>query len=497
MRYSILFVLALILVSGFIAYFGDILGRRMGKKRLTLFNLRPRYTAIVVTTITGMIISALAVIALISVNSQFRKVLTEGERIFTQNKRLSTQNTALARSNRMLAHLRQELQRRVDEQKKALEAAGKEVEKARLKKDAAEKSVQRLATDIAARKSDIAGLRNQIDLLRARKLEVDDDLDAVQAELAKAQTDLQKRQVQLTAVQTNYATAAANLGKARQDLSDAQGKLTETQGKLLDVQSKLMATSGKLLAKERELASETTKRIQAEALTSQFWTGDLVLRQGDEIARGVISPAQTPFGVWADLMSLLERVGESAAIRGAGVGNNDHAVNLVFRSPDGSVSDRMTERECLEVARASIVRSRGDVLVQVVCARNTVAGEQAPVEFVLYPNGLVFKKGEAVAATKLEGRASEGRVLLAVIALLQGPVADAAVAKGVVPVANYDPRQNMGINPQKQLDALLNVVDQIRSKKAKVDVTVYACADVYAAGPINMDNLRFSVTKVE
>ena len=67
MRYSIFFAIVLVLVSGFIAYFGDLLGRRMGKKRLTLFGLRPRHTAIGVTTITGMIIAALALITLISI----------------------------------------------------------------------------------------------------------------------------------------------------------------------------------------------------------------------------------------------------------------------------------------------------------------------------------------------------------------------------------------------------------------------------------------------
>lgn len=66
MKYTWFFILALIAVSGFIAWFGDLLGRKMGKKRLSIFGMRPRHTAIFMTTITGMIISAIAIGTLLS-----------------------------------------------------------------------------------------------------------------------------------------------------------------------------------------------------------------------------------------------------------------------------------------------------------------------------------------------------------------------------------------------------------------------------------------------
>ena len=48
----------LVVMCGGIAYMGDLLGRRMGKKRLSLFGLRPRHTAVVFTIATGMLIAA-------------------------------------------------------------------------------------------------------------------------------------------------------------------------------------------------------------------------------------------------------------------------------------------------------------------------------------------------------------------------------------------------------------------------------------------------------
>jgi uncharacterized protein (DUF3084 family) len=51
-------ILAVLLLGGIIATVGDRLGTRIGKARLSLFNLRPRKTATLVTILTGTIVSA-------------------------------------------------------------------------------------------------------------------------------------------------------------------------------------------------------------------------------------------------------------------------------------------------------------------------------------------------------------------------------------------------------------------------------------------------------
>jgi hypothetical protein len=42
-------ILLLLALCGFIAYIGDLLGRRFGKKRLSIFGMRPKHTAILLT----------------------------------------------------------------------------------------------------------------------------------------------------------------------------------------------------------------------------------------------------------------------------------------------------------------------------------------------------------------------------------------------------------------------------------------------------------------
>ena len=49
---SLIFIIAI--TGGIIAFFGDRIGTRVGKRRMTLWGLRPRYTSIIITILTGV-----------------------------------------------------------------------------------------------------------------------------------------------------------------------------------------------------------------------------------------------------------------------------------------------------------------------------------------------------------------------------------------------------------------------------------------------------------
>lgn len=73
MTAGIIFVLAILLLGGLIAIISDRLGKKVGKARLSLFNLRPRTTAVVVTMITGTILSALTLTTLFATSKPLRR----------------------------------------------------------------------------------------------------------------------------------------------------------------------------------------------------------------------------------------------------------------------------------------------------------------------------------------------------------------------------------------------------------------------------------------
>ena len=67
-----LLIIFLLLLGGLISSFGDLLGTKIGKARFSLFKLRPRKTATLITIITGSFISASSISLILLVNSQLR-----------------------------------------------------------------------------------------------------------------------------------------------------------------------------------------------------------------------------------------------------------------------------------------------------------------------------------------------------------------------------------------------------------------------------------------
>ena len=487
MRYTILFVVALILVSGFIAYFGDLLGRRMGKKRLTLFGLRPRHTAIIATTITGMLISALVLFVLISVNSQFRKILTTGEQILVQNRRLSTANADLERMNETLLKRSGELTRQVTRHQREVDAALEEVRKAKQARDKAEAAVVRLEREIAARKKELAQLRNRTEAAESELVAVNEQLNKVRAELS---------------------TARSELTQARQDLSEAQDNLFDSVVVHSDARDRLAATQEQLEQTEQQLTQKNAELEALEKFTAEFAVESAVVRkvgfilnQGDEIVRGKISSRQSKSGLEKELYSLLERASERAAGLGGKIEEqNNRAVTVVYRvySPEGKYALLIDdEPELVSKAVETIRGTLRDVLVQVVCAVNTLPGEQVPVELKLYINKLVFHQEDKIAQTKIDGRLSEGRILLLFTDFWKNEVSRSAIESGIIPAPRPDQRSTVGQNPQEHVDELFRVLDRIKATDAEASVAVYAASDICAADLLDIRNVRFSVTRSE
>jgi len=59
--YSLILISTVIIISGLIAFIGDWVGLKIGKKRVTIFGLRPHHTAIVITIISGVLIAIITV----------------------------------------------------------------------------------------------------------------------------------------------------------------------------------------------------------------------------------------------------------------------------------------------------------------------------------------------------------------------------------------------------------------------------------------------------
>ena len=76
-----LLILSLLILGGILSTLGDRLGTRVGKARLSIFKLRPKSTAVLITVFTGSIISAISLAIMVAFNSQLRVGLFELEDI--------------------------------------------------------------------------------------------------------------------------------------------------------------------------------------------------------------------------------------------------------------------------------------------------------------------------------------------------------------------------------------------------------------------------------
>lgn len=96
-----LLILTLLVLGGVLSTLGDRLGSRVGKARLSLFQLRPRRTAVLITVLTGSLISAISLGLMLLVSERLRTGLFELDRL----------EERLANSRRLLASSQVELNR--------------------------------------------------------------------------------------------------------------------------------------------------------------------------------------------------------------------------------------------------------------------------------------------------------------------------------------------------------------------------------------------------
>lgn len=88
-------VVFIVVLAGVIAYLGDRVGHQVGRKRLTLFNIRPRYTSTIIAVATGMIIALIVTLAAIFASNQVKTAF------FRLNEINSEIQNAQARANEL------------------------------------------------------------------------------------------------------------------------------------------------------------------------------------------------------------------------------------------------------------------------------------------------------------------------------------------------------------------------------------------------------------
>lgn len=91
MELGALLIPVLILLSGAIALVGNAVGRNIGRRRLSLFGLRPRNTAQVITVVTGMLITVTTLLVVLALSQEARVALFRLNEVLRETQRLEAE----------------------------------------------------------------------------------------------------------------------------------------------------------------------------------------------------------------------------------------------------------------------------------------------------------------------------------------------------------------------------------------------------------------------
>jgi uncharacterized protein (DUF3084 family) len=178
-----LLILALLLLGGVLSTLGDRLGSKVGKARLSLLGMRPRRTAVVITVLTGSLISAISLGLMLLVSDRLRTGLFELDQL---ERRLRDGREDLERSQRELSAAEQDraLARTqlamVEDQAQALR---KELAPLQAQRRQLELERDRLTQEIGTKDADIRRNRDELARLNSR-------INAGARELQQLETNL-------------------------------------------------------------------------------------------------------------------------------------------------------------------------------------------------------------------------------------------------------------------------------------------------------------------
>jgi uncharacterized protein (DUF3084 family) len=172
---------AVVILSGLIAYIGDRIGMKMGKKRVSLFGLRPRYSSIIITIVTGILIAVLSVTILLAVYSELRQalfnindVLTRleylNEELADRDQQLTAKDKKLAAKDQELSELQQKIEARekeIAQRDKEIAAVESELKELTQNRNQLQQRVEELSSQREELESQVAELKNQISELEA------------------------------------------------------------------------------------------------------------------------------------------------------------------------------------------------------------------------------------------------------------------------------------------------------------------------------------------
>ena len=183
-------IAAVVFLSGLIAYIGDRIGMKMGKKRVSLFGLRPRYSSIIITIVTGILIAVLSVTILLAVYSELRQALFNINDVLN---RLEYLNEQLAERDQQLSQRDQKL----EERDRELSRLQEEIE-------SREAEIAEKETEIEEKDQEITEIEEQLAQLRENRDQLQQRVDELSSQREDLEAQVNQLENQISALEADY-----------------------------------------------------------------------------------------------------------------------------------------------------------------------------------------------------------------------------------------------------------------------------------------------------
>jgi uncharacterized protein (DUF3084 family) len=519
MLWTLLALLLWIVLGGFISYYGDLQGRRWGKKRVSWFGMRPKHTAILITSLTGGVIALLSVLTLLLIVPPVRDVLMRGEMAINENKTLNEkykqeqlvtarelredvkrlgvydgqlkemraqidplvkQTQELRNQNAVLMARKTELQARATLLEQQVAQSQRKVQTAQAKID----SLNKLAAQLTLQNQNAATINSDLgkdNIAKTREIEAlkqtDTDLQTDIDKLKKTKADLAD---QIHTLQASYD----GVDNAYHKLIDANAEATRS----LDSEIAALKRERDDVAKQRDdLYTEIAGNNHQFAQTYLAFRGTkLALRAGVELARLVVSPHERAERVRAELNGLLDQAATRAARQGATRGENGREVAIVTKHVLTVSGEQNANEEASLGALTETLAGRDRPTVVIAYAvYNSLAGEPALIELKPAPVVPVYAAGETVATRRLDVRRATDEVFEDILTFLQQEVRDAAIRKGILP--QIDPVTGAPQVGVVSYSDLFRVTEQVRRMGGTVKISAIARHALTSADALDVE----------
>jgi hypothetical protein len=440
-------LLLLLATAGLIAYLGDVIGRRIGRKRLTIFGLRPKNTAILFTVVTGVLIALFTVGLTLLASADLRNRILHYNQIVAKLKGDADQE----RSNADTA--RQEWQdtaRALADSKQQFVAEQKQL-------TTAEGSLAVAEGNLAAAQKRLADAETAARAAESRAAEKARAAQAAQARVAELvkrgnalETDVRAAEAKAAAAIAEAQTAAAEAKAADAARRQARADLTEAQKETIQV---------RLNQLEDPILYKTGDEVERLYLPD-FLTADDVLAQLRLFNERICKlPRTSQAGLYFDLRAFPTRILP---------GNN-------YMAPD----DYMRELAAQIGAHAG--RPGREIYLRAVALLNCLqykplvfSGTPLVYTFQVFNARRVFHAGDVLGRAHVDGSGSLSNLVDALRRLVAEKVRPAMVEGGMMPAPPDHPDE---IGPEFWLPALL----QIQAAGRMVTVEVRATRNIGVA----------------